>query len=131
MKNIRAINQIAQEQEKDLSARRINMAIASGIAGAAMAFLINLFLARSMQIESFGEFSSCMGVVKIWKVVCALGMGTLATITFKKNKSNRNIEESRGLRNTGPFLIIIASITAYIALVTSHAMIHDKTAVRL
>ncbi|KGG25228.1 MULTISPECIES: hypothetical protein [unclassified Prochlorococcus] len=131
MRNILASNQITQEQEKDLSARRINMAIASGIAGASMAFLINLFLARSMQIEIFGEFSSCMGVLKIWKVVCALGMGTLATKIFKRNKSNRNIEESRGLRRTGPFLIIIASIITYIALVTSHAMIHDKTAVRL
>ena len=93
--------------------------------------LIYVALARAMSVEGFGEFSAARGALSITTLVASLGMGPLATSLYRSESTQRDGRHARGLRLAGPILIVLCSVLTYVTLVSLHAEIDDRTAVRL
>ncbi|MEE3328006.1 MAG: oligosaccharide flippase family protein, partial [Myxococcota bacterium] len=118
-------------KNQELSGKRVLNGTLQGLASAVLKFAVSMALARAMDFEAYGEYSAAMGVLLITAVIASIGMGRVATKVYRDASTEENHLKARGLRMAGPVLIVIVSAITYAALVGSHALIHDKTAVRL
>ena len=118
-------------ENQELSGKRVLNGTVQGLATAVITFGVSMALARAMEFEAYGEYSSALGVLWITSIFASIGMGRVATKIYRDASNEENHLKARGLRIAGPALIIIVSAVTYGALVGSHALIQDKTAVRL
>jgi len=118
-------------ENQELSGKRVLDGTLQGLATAIIGSAVSMALARAMEFEAYGEYSAALGVLWITSVIASIGMGRVATKIYRDTSNEENHLKARGLRTAGPALIVIVSTVTYAALVGSHALIHDKTAVRL
>ena len=118
-------------ENQELSGKRVLNGTLQGFATAVIQFGMSMALARAMEFEAYGEYSAALGVLWITAGLASIGMGRVATKIYRDASNEENHLKARGLRIAGPALIVIVSTVTYAALVGSHALIEDKTAVRL
>ena len=118
-------------ENQELSAKRVLNGTVQGVATALIEFALSIALARTMEFDAYGEYSAALGVLWITSILASIGMGRVATKIYRDTSDKENHLKARGLRIAGPVLILIVSTITYAALIGSHALIHDQTAVQL
>lgn len=113
------------------SRRRVALSLGQSFGLSLLVIACGIAFSRSMTMAQYGELEAALGALAIAGVIAGLGMDAFAIRALRTSIFRKTWSEGRGFRHIAPRLLLVAAVLTWAVLVGFHAVIQDKTAVRL